>query len=503
MRNENQRVDSPKNDYLIGSKYFHRAAVVIIMGLGAFLRWYRLDNCTLASGDEWLAIGPTFQFLDKFFRNPITAIGFELSAAFPFVDIGRMGPPFDYTRSLVLIPTMPYYAIVGLFDFPIDESWFRFPGTVWGLLGLPATYFFVYQLTQRRVPALFAMALQATALAHIVLTRFLNADAVFMFWFPIAAGFWIKFLRDNNPHTRNLAYLTSMFYTASTPEAIIGLASIFTLVVFWLWQEDRIDPMKPLDAANTLRKIFVAWSLLWLVGFYVFEILIELKYYFFDRENVLNHASYLGRFFGRSTGHLGFFPDRVANWYIYPHISLALILASILSLLLIKNKKWRAVLLFGWMWSLFWVALTLVVSNSSSNFTRILHPVLILAMVGVTAVYDRYPRFGTAFAAVLLGANVITIFTYSLFCPMPENQNVAQAVGYLVQENSEKWGGAEKIGFYFPTGSLYAYLPEGSYITPGFTGTYTFEYCDEQEADPATFENLDVIFALPPDYDTS
>jgi 3',5'-cyclic AMP phosphodiesterase CpdA len=43
------------------------------------------------------------------------------AAGFPFLNIGRMGAPFIYTRSLVLIWTMPYYALVVLFHFPVSE----------------------------------------------------------------------------------------------------------------------------------------------------------------------------------------------------------------------------------------------------------------------------------------------------------------------------------------------------------------------------------------------
>jgi hypothetical protein len=491
------------HDYFLSSKRIHQLTIGVIMVIAAFLRWYRLDNCTLASGDEWLAIGPTFQFLEKFFRNPITAVGYELAAGFPFADIGRMGPPFDYTRSLVLVWTMPYYAIVGLFDFPVSEGWYRFPGTIWSLLALGATYYFVYQLTQRRVAALFALAMQATLLGHLVQSRFLVADGVFLFWYTLAAGLWIQFLRTSKPRIRHFAYLCTMFYTSSTPEAPIGLASLFTLVVFWLWQEDHIDPFrKPLDTLAELKRIFLVPPLLWLVGFYIFEVMVELKFYIHDRENFLNHASYLGRFFGRGGGAMGFFPDRVIHWYLYPHISAALIVAGLLSLLLIWQKKWRAALSFGWLWVIFWVLLTLFISNSSSNFTRIMPAALVLGAAGLTAIYDRYPLGSGAFGAGLVALNIWQVFAYPLLCPLPENQNVAQSVGYLVQAFGDEWGGRDAIAFYFPTGSLYAYIPEDDYVrSPSFLGEYTFEGCEEQRIDPASMQEIKVVFALPPDYD--
>lgn len=489
------------SDYLLGSKRLHLAAFILIMLVAAFLRWYRLDNCALCSGDEWLAVGPTFDFLRKLFRNPITAIGFELSAAVPFVDFGRMGSPFLYTRSMVLLWTLPYYALVSLFDFPVSESWYRFPGTIWSLLALLATYYFVYQLTRRRVAALFALALQATLIGHLVQSRFLVADGVFLFWLPLTFGLWLQYLHDEKPRTRHLAYLAAMFYASSTPEAIIGLAATFSLVGLQLWTSGRVAPFKqPLAMLKTLKTVFVARSMLWLAGFYAFQVLVELKLYLHDRENFLNHNNYLGRFFGRGTGESGFYLDRVLDWYLYPHISLPLIIAALCSLLLIRRREHWAALAFGWLWSGFWLTLTLIVSNSSSNFTRIMPYVLALAALGLLALYNLRPRMGAAFGAILSAANIALVFVYPLLCPLPENQNIAQAIGYLVQQHDDEWGGRETIVVYFPSGALYAYIPEDDYIRePSFLGANVFGDCGA-EVDPASMEGVNVLFVLPPDY---
>jgi hypothetical protein len=488
------------SDYLFNSKRAHWAALVIIALIAMFLRWYRLDNCTLCSGDEWLAIGPTFDFLEKFFRNPFTAIGFEAAAGFPFVDVGRMGPPFLYTRSVVLVWSMPYYAVVSLFDFPVSESWYRFPGTVWSLLGLWATYYFIKQLTGRRVPALLALALQATLIGHLVQSRFLVADGVFLFWWPMAAGLWLRFLREGK--SRGWAYLCTMFYASSTPEALIGLAAMFSLLAFWLWQEGRIDPLKkPLAMLGELRRIFIVPPLLWLVGFYFFQVMVELKFYLHDRENFLNPLNYLGRFFGRGTGEFGFFLDRALEWYLYPHISLPLIVAALLSVLLIRRREWRAALAWGWLWAAFWIVLTLLVSNSSSNFTRIMHAMLVLGAAGLTALYDYRPKESTAFASLLVVGNLIGIYMYPLLCPLPENQNSAQAFGYLVQEYDDEWGGRQAIGLYYPTGALFAYIPEDAYISePRFLGENKFGSCST-ELDKTAWEDVNVIMTLPPGYE--
>lgn len=501
-----------RDDYLFDSKRAHWIAIALILVIACFLRWYRLDNCALCSGDEWLGIGPTFQFLDKFFENPITAIGFEGLAGVPFTSVGRHGPPFDYTRSLVLVWTMPYYGVISLFDFPVSEAWYRFPGTIWSLLGLASTYFFVRQATGRRVAALFAFSLQAALIGHLVQGRFLVADGVFMFWYPLAAGFWIQYLRDGKPRSRHWAYFTSMCYASSTPEAIIGLVAIFSLICLWCWAEGRIDPFrKPLAMLGELRRIFIAYPLLWLVSFYGFQVLVEVKLYIHDRDNFLNHANYLGRFFARGTGESGFYIDRVLNWYIYPHISAPLIVAAGCSLLWLGYRRMAgdkptptlyALLFWGWVWSAFWVVLTLLVSNSSSNFTRIMHAVLILGALGLLALYDLRPRLGTGIASGLLAANIGLTFAYPLLCPMPEDRNIAQAAGYLVQEYNEEWGGSQAISFYYPTGSLYAYIPEAVYPqVPSFDGVYTFDGCEPQTVIAASMEGIQVIISISPDYD--
>jgi len=492
--------NSPKqDDYFLGSERLHWGTVAIISIIAAFLRWFRLDNCVLASGDEWLAVGPTFQFLEKFFRNPITAIGFELAAGFPFLDIGRMGPPFDYTRSVVLIWSMPYYAIVSLFDFPVSEAWYRFPGTIWSLMALGATYFFVYQLTRRHISALFALALQATLIGHLVQSRFLVADGVFLFWFALAAGLWIKYLREDNPRIRHLAYIASMLYASSTPEAYIGLVSIVSLIIFYLWQEGKLDPFKPLAALKLLCHTFIALPILWLVGFYGFQVMVELKFYIHDPDNFLNHANYLGRFWGRGSGELGFFPDRVVEWYIYPHISLPLILASLASILLIPHRRWRALLAYGWLWATFWVLLTLVVSNSSSNFTRVMPAFLVLGAAGLTALYDQQRQGGSVFAAGMVALNIYFVFSYPMLCAMPEDENVAQAVGYVIYENERTWQDAEAegIAFYFPTGSLQAYMPES--VTMPYFITDPDDLCPTEPV-AESIENVDIIFTLPAGY---
>lgn len=488
------------NTYLLGSKRLHMVTLGVISAIAAFLRWYRLDNCVFASGDEWLAIGPTFQFLEKFFRNPVTAIGYEALAGVPFWEIGRMGPPFDYTRSLALIWTMPYYGAVGLFDFPVSESWYRFPGTIWSLLALSATYFFIYQLTQRHVSALFGFALQATLIGHLVQSRFLVADGIFLFWFALAGGLWLQFLRNRQTRTRHWAYLATMFYASSTPEALIGITALFSLVVFWLWQEGQIDPFRrPVAMLGELRRIFLAYPLLWLLGFYGFQVLIELKFYLHDRPNFLNHANYLGRFFGRGGGELSFYPNRVLNWYIYPHISAPVLFASLFSLGFVPKRDWRASLAWGWLWVAFWITLTLLVSNSSSNFTRVMHAFLVLGAVGLTAVYDYRPSFGFGVGAVLIVANIWLVFDYPLLCSQPENRNTAQAVGYFVQSYE---GDHQDIAFYYPTGALYIYVPEDDYFTvPIFEGEYTFEGCEAQQVQAASLANVEILLALPPDYD--
>jgi hypothetical protein len=488
-----------KNDYLLGSRRWHLLALLSIWLVALFLRAYRLDNCTLCSGDEWLPIGPTFQFLDKFFRNPVTAIGFEAAAGFPFSAVGRKGPPFDYTRSLVLVWTFPYYALVSLFDFPVSESWYRAPGVLWSLLGLWASGFFVYQLTERRVAALFALALQAGLLAHLVQSRFLVADGVFLFWFPLAAGLWLKYLREGEKRWRFWAYLCTMFYASSTPEAFIGLAALFSLLVFWLWTASRLNPLRPWAALKTLVGVFIAPSGLWLLGFYGFQVLVELKLYWHDRANFLNHANYLGRFFGRGTGELGFFVERVFDWYLYPHISAPLLVASALSLLAVRQKAWRPALLYGWLWAAFWVTLTLFVSNSSSNFTRALHPFLVLGVAGVTTVYDRWPRGGTALIGLLFVANLYTVWFYPLFCPAHEDRNPAQAAGYYAQHYQDVWGGMDAVAFYFPTGSLYAYVPEeNAWREPRFVGVDSPTACADTLI-PETLDGVNVILSLPSD----
>lgn len=117
------------NDFLLGSKRIHTVVLVVILILAAFLRWYRLDNCVMCSQDEWMSLTATFYFLQKVANHGIfSATAFEFSAGFPLADVGRLGPPFDYTRSLMLVWTMPYYAVVALFDFPVSEGWYRFRG---------------------------------------------------------------------------------------------------------------------------------------------------------------------------------------------------------------------------------------------------------------------------------------------------------------------------------------------------------------------------------------
>lgn len=489
------------NDWLLNSRRVHYAALIIIVILACFLRWYRLDNCALCSGDEWLAIGPTNEFLYKWFRNPITAVGFETLAAFPFADVGRMGPPFLYTRSLVLVWTMPYYGIISLFDFPVSESWYRFPGTIWSLLGLWSTYYFLKQLTGRRVPALFGLALQATLIGHLVQSRFLVADGVFLFWWPLAAGLWLAYVREGNPRTRHFAYLCSMLYASSTPEALIGLTSMMSLLIFWLWGQGRIAPFKhPVAMLGELRRIFIAPPLLWLVGFYGFQVLVELKFYLHDRENFLQPLNYLGRFFGRGTGQLGFFPERVIEWYIYPHISLPVIIAAICSLLLVRRREWWPALAFGWLWVAFWVTLTLLVSNSSSNFTRIMHAALTLAALGLTALYDRRPREASAFASLLVVGNLISVSVYPLLCPLPEDQNALQGFGYLAQTYDDDWGGRDKIMVYFPSGGMFAYIPEHDFVRePHFLGQNVYNHCSTT-LDPESLAGANVILTLPPEY---
>lgn len=513
-------------DFLLNSKRIHYTAFILILLIGAFVRWYRLDNCVMCSQDEWMSLVATFNFLEKVSdHGVIQAVGFEALAGVPFIEDGRMGPPFDYTRSQILIWTMPYYGFVALFDFPVTEGWYRFPGTLWAFPALVATYFFIYQLTRRHIAALTAMAMQATLLGHVVLTRIFVADMAFPFFYALAAGLWLKFLQDRHNRTRHWAYFATMLYVSSTPEGVIGLASIVMLVGLWVWQQkmesrresgaSKFDPTpspspkrrgesgdaRALTLLSELGKIFIAWPALWLVGFYGFQALVELKFYLHDRANFLNDANYLGRMFGRGTGEISFLPERLTDWYFYPNISLALILAALLSLLMLKNKTWRTALIFGWFWVIFWLVLTITVSNSSSNFIRIMHPMLILGAAGITTIYDFRPQAGTVFGAGLVVLNVIGIYTYPLLCPLPENQNVAQAVGYLIQEHNEEWGGAEKIGFFFPTQSLQAYLPLNSYTQIGFEQPSKFGEC-VTDLRLETVENLDVIFVMPTGYDT-
>lgn len=480
-----------------------------------------------------MSLNSTFNFLQKVSNHGlISATGFEVLSGVPFTDAGRHGPPFDYTRSLMLVWTMPYYAIVALFDFPVSEGWYRFPGTLWAFPALAATYFFIYQLTRRHVAALAAMAMQATLLGHVVLTRIFVADMAFPFFYALSAGFWLKYLHDRKNSTRHWAYFTAMLYLSSTPEGIIGLASILMLVILWLWfnpvetpymvsatpaishvgagvkvraseslSSYQSPPRHHPPLLSELKRIFLSPSLLWIIGFYAFQALIELKLYLHDRENFLNHGNYLGRMLGRGTGEITFLPERLTDWYFYPNISAALIFAALLSLLVVKKQEWRVALIFGWCWTIFWLVLTVIVFNSSSNFVRIMHPMLVVGAAGITAVYDSRPRTGTALATGLVALNIIGIYTYPLLCPLPENQNVAQAVGYLVQEHITEWGGAQKIGFFFPTQSLRAYFPANSYTEIGFRQPPKFGICIT-ELLPETVENLEVIFVMPTGYDT-
>ena len=491
-----------KHDYLLGSRRLHYAMMALAVLLAAFVSWNGLERCVLAGSDEWEAIGPSFEFLRKVDEHgPIQAVGFEVLAAVPFVDAGRMGDVLEYNRGWALIWTLPYFFIVGLFDFPVGEFWYRLPGTFWVFPGIAATYFFIYQLTRRHVAALFAMAMQATMLGYIISSRYLGTDGIFPVWLAFSLGFWIKFLRDDRPRDRQLAYITAMLYAMTTPDSPIGLASIFTLVVFWLWQEERIDPLrKPLAAISELRRVFVAWPLLWLVGFFGFQVLVELKLYIWERERFLNHANYLGRFFSRGTGTLDFYPGRVVDWYIYPNISAALIFTAFISVMMVRRREWRAGLAFGWLWTIFWLLMTLFVSNSSSNFARILHPMLVLGAAGIIFIYDRWPLAGSALGALFVAANIWGIYSYPLFCSLPTDQNVAQAVGYLIYEHGDEWGGAEEVGFFFPTQSLHAYMPVESYTSIGFEAGEGFGDCDTTPLDE-TVDGLDVIIAMPDDYD--
>lgn len=477
-------------DYFMNTRRWHLAAVAMVLGITAFIRWYRIDNCVMCSQDEWMTVEASFLFLQKIRDHGIIqAFGFEILAAFPLADIGRIGPPFDYTRTILILPTLPYYAIVGLFDFPVTEGWYRFPGTLWAFPAVLATYYFVYQLTLRRTAALFAMAMQATLLGHVVLTRFLVADVAFPTFYALAGGLWLQYLRNDNPRTRHLAYFVSFLYIATTPEGFIGLASYVSLVGLLLWQAGEL---------KRLPRIFMAWPAVWIVGFYVFHLLVELKFYLHNPDQYPYHVAYLGRFFARGTGSLSFFPERVAEWYIYPNISLPLIAAAFLSLLLVRQREWWPVLIFGWVWSLFWVVMTLFVSNSSSNFIRMMHPMLILAALGFVALWDNRPRRAELAGLGFVAANAVLVYAYPLLCALPEDQNVAQAVGYLVHEHSDEWG---EIGFYFPTSGLNAYLPDGTYTGISFFFGEDYQDC-RLDLRPETVEDLDVIISMPDGYDT-
>lgn len=488
-------------DYLFGRKRLHWMVFGLLLAAAAFMRWYRLDSCTMCSQDEWLTIDPTFLFLQKVKDHGlIPAVGFEALAAFPFLDVGRSGPPFDYTRSFMLPFNMPYYYLVGLFDFPISEAWFRFPATLWGLAALPATYFFVYQLTERHVAALFAFGMQATLLAHVITTRMMIADIYFPLWYALAAGLWIKFARGGAPRVRAWAYLASTLFAAATPDAYFGLASIAMLVVLLLWQEGRITFHNLRQMLAELKRVFVARSAWWLVGFYAFNVLVEIKLYFHRRELFLNAGNYLGRVVGRGTGEIALFWDRLIDWYFYPNISLALMAAALASLLLICRRGWRAALIYGWFWTLLWLGFTLVINNSSTNFLRIMHPMLVLGSLGFLAVYDRHPSWGAVFSAGLIAANVAAVYLYPLLCPLPADQNVAQAVGYLVQEHNEEWGGAAAIGFYFPRQGLRAYMPDDSFTPISFRHVHYLDCGLDLLTE--NMGRMKVIFAFPDDYDT-
>jgi hypothetical protein len=118
------------------------------------------------------------------------------------------------------------------------------------------------------------------------------------------------------------------------------------------------------------------------------------------------------------------------------------------------------------------------------------------------ALYELRPRLSAVFASGLLAANISLTVAYPLLCTMPENQNIAQAVGYWVQEQGEAWGGPEAIAFYYPTGSLYAYLPEALYPrTPAFEGLYTFEGCEPQSVLADSMQGIQMIIAIPSEYD--
>jgi hypothetical protein len=121
---------------------------------------------------------------------------------------------------------------------------------------------------------------------------------------------------------------------------------------------------------------------------------------------------------------------------------------------------------------------------------------LVLGAAGFVWVYDRWPLQGALLGGLFVAANIWGVYSYPLFCSTPPDQNVAQAVGYLIYEDGEDWG---EIGFYFPTQSLHAYMPEDSYTAIGFEAGETFGECVLEPLDE-TLQGLDVMITLPEDY---
>jgi hypothetical protein len=123
---------------------------------------------------------------------------------------------------------------------------------------------------------------------------------------------------------------------------------------------------------------------------------------------------------------------------------------------------------------------------------------LVLGAAAMVYLYDRWPLQTALLGGLMVAANIWGVYSYPLFCSTPPDQNVAQAVAYVLYENGDEWG--ENIGFYFPTQSLHAYMPEDSYTPIGFEAGESFGDCvltPSQE----TLDGLDVIITLPEDYD--
>lgn len=195
-----------------------RIILILILLLGFFLRFYRLDKNPPSLYWDEVSIGYNAFSIVKTFKD----------------EWGRATPWFFEAFGEFKFPVSIYLTAISVFLFGLSDFAVRFPSALFGVLSIGGIYLLSFEIFQKRKPAIISAFLLSISPWHIQFSRGMFESNISLCFLIFSIYFLILFIRKNTPKLFFCFCLSAFLsiYSYGTILLILPLSSLLTVFLF-------------------------------------------------------------------------------------------------------------------------------------------------------------------------------------------------------------------------------------------------------------------------------